>query len=198
MRFSRIAFCILLGASASTPICWGQCPFPKDVEAAVLISYLQEQRPTNQDPCIDDAFRRLNGMLPKPSLTDEQVRVLIRFLDYRRLPSASEQRGFQIHFSPTADQYPAVGSLFLIGSRANNLLVSALRNPGSKRFRENASLAWSLIHREDPSGGVRALVHAASSEGDPEAANNLLGAAIMAAKNCPADVKEKCNSELPH
>lgn len=198
MKLPNIMLSSLLGIGSCISACWGQCPYPDDANSAALIAYIQKHQAIEQDPCIDKSFKKLNKVLPTSDLTDEQILVLIRFLDHRRLPSAAEQQGFQVHFSPPADQYPAIGSIFLIGSRAGSLLLSALSGSGTPRFRENAALAWSLIHRDDPSDGVRALVQAASAQSDPEQANNLRDAAISVAHNCPASAKEKCDSELPH
>ena len=196
MKLFKIVSAVLIWTLASIPASWGECPFFENASAAALISYLQLHPSTEQDPCIDQAFKSLNSMLPTSNLTDDQIRVLIRFLDHRRLPTAEEEKGFLVHFSPPADHYPAVGSLSKIGLRASDLLLSALSGSSTSPFRENAALAWSLIHRDDPRGGVRALANAASSQSDPGRAKNLKDAAVVVARNCPANMREGCNSEL--
>jgi hypothetical protein len=194
MKVSKVVLGILLGLAACMPACSGQCPFPENADAATLISYLDERQSREQNACIDKSFEKLNGRLPNSDLTDEQVKVLIRFLDHQRLPTASEREGFVTHLSP---EYPATTSLMLIGRRASNLLLSAMSSPNTPRFRKSAAFAWSLIHRDDPSSGVQALVQAASAQNNSEQANNLRDAAVSVAQNCPANVRQKCDSELP-
>jgi hypothetical protein len=193
MKVSKVVLDILLGLGTGMPVCSGRCPFPENADAATLISYLDEHQSRERNACIDKSFEKLNSLLPNTDLTDEQVQVLIRFLDHQRLPTASEREGFVIHLSP---EYPATTSLLLIGRRASNLLLSAMSTPNTPRFRKSAALAWSLIHRDDPSSGVQALVQAASAQNDSEQANNLRDAAVSVAHNCPASVRQKCDSEL--
>jgi len=197
MKSPKIVLSVLIAMGGCIPVYSSECPFPEDAGASVLIDYLKDHRPEEENACIDRSFEKLKSQLTKSKLSDEQVGVLIRFLDHKRLPSAAEQQGFAIHFSPTAEQYPAVGSIFLLGGRAINPLLSALRTPEvTPRFQENAALAWSLIYRDDPSAGVRALVQAATSQSDPARASNLRKAAISVDHNCPESVRRECDSEL--
>ena len=196
MTVSKVAFGLFAWLAICVPTYSEECPFPKDADATTLISYLQVHQSTESNSCIDESFAELNRLLSHSDLTYEQVLVLIRFLDHRRLPSASEQKGFETHFPTPAEQYPAITSIFLIGPRAIKPLLSALGMSQTVRFRECATLAWSLIYRDDPVGGVRALLQAASLQNDRERVNNLRIAAVSAAHNCPEDVRERCASEL--
>jgi len=154
---------------------------------------LAGRQPAESDPCIDEAFEALNKLLPTAVLSDNQVTVLIRFLSHRRQPSPAEQKSFLIHQS---QPYPAVTSLFLLGTKAARPLIAVLAEPERPQFRENAVQAWTLIYRDHPKEGVRALAQAAASESDTQKANNLRDAAALVAHKCPIDMQQECETEL--
>ena len=198
MRVFRILICLWAAVSASHQIPASECPFPKGASAADLVSFLQAHGAKETNACIGSAFGNLNELLPKASLNDAEVSVIIRFLEYRRSPREDEMHGYRIHSNTLGDQYPAITSLFLIGPKASGQLISTLGKPNTQRFQENAEFAWSQIYRDNPVDGVRVLAHAALLEHDPERSKELRNATAAVAENCPQNVWHECASELPH
>jgi hypothetical protein len=193
----RLLASVVIFMGAALPVYSDECTYPKGEDVSALISFLGGHTSMKADSCVDQAFEKLNRDLRGTELSDAQISILIRLLDHRRLPTEAEQKGFDIHFSPRAEQYPAITSLFIVGPCAASLLLQALGSAETPLLRENAVFTWSLIYRDDPAKGVRALSQAASSQKDMEQMKNLKSAAIAAARSCPGSFKSKCDSELP-
>ena len=153
-----------------------------------LIAYLTKAR--QNEPDKDCVVLAIRGLGNKKSLRATEL--LINYLDYKRPLTNEEQAGVWIRTPSRGELYPAVTSLFSIGTGAIPSLLQAIANSERSSVKsDNAIYTLMLIHREDPVAAVKALGSSAATNTGIQA-ERLSGAAEDAAKLCLDDLRPKC------
>ena len=112
--------------------------------------------------------------------------VLAQHLDYAD-PVSAARRGF------LPEVYPALDAFASLREPACPPLVGAIASAETSNLaRQNATIAFSVIHAGNPPHGIAVLVRAAHEEQDPVASNRLMDAARWSAHRCPESVRNDC------
>ena len=144
--------------------------------------------------CAKAAFQLIRH-LPE----EEAIPILIKYLGYKRPQTDAEKHGFYIH-GPSPDVlYPAVESLYDIGSPAESRLIDAIARNDSKDSIEykNALYTLVLIHHSDMVPLLKAL-HGRSVElaGTPEGARLESVAQDVKKQHCQGKLQAACDNAL--
>jgi len=139
------------------------------------------------DACIAAAIRSLQY-----EHSDQVVNILTMFLDYRR-PTAS----LEVATGSTSEMYPAVSSLFAIGKQSLPALIKVvIANSSTKVAQDNAVRTIMLIHRDNPSAGIRFLLKEAGQSQDAGERSLLRQAANSGLRWCHGKHRAECDSAL--
>jgi len=181
-----VAFGIAAGQNAP------DCPVARSNDVSVLTDYLASHiHDLASRDCSVRVIRTL-GKLKNPN----SVRILVKYLDFRRPLSESEAKGFWIRTMSKEELFPAIESIFKIGRPAVAALIEQLGKESNEVRRENAIYALMLISRDDPPAAVASLRNAANRIVDKSAALRLMESARTAASLCVPEFRQKCEEML--
>lgn len=156
------------------------------------IQYLRGERASLEPACVRKALEKLAA--PRYA---SHAALVTRYLDYRAPGPPSRDVIIVQRIPATSDQYPAVGTLFLMGLGAAPAVEAVLRDADASALaRRNGIEAFALIHRAHPEQAVRKLRQASLAEKDPVAARLLSECAHKAAAWCGAGSEQACSEAL--
>jgi hypothetical protein len=139
--------------------------------------------------CVEFALRHLEYQS-----SEENAKLLIRYLDFTRPVSQAEHEGFMIHGPMTeANMHPAIGTLATFGKTAVQPLLSVIGDPPSELIAHNAIHALMGVFRDKPTEGIDLLKHQASVF-PPSKAANFKDAAQQALQWCGKRYRQQCES----
>ena len=184
---------VLLGLVAlQSALCAQQCPWGSNPVPTQILSYLKQHAPSEQNPCIDEAF----SLLKPEDVPDSAIPLIVSFLDHKRELNGAEQQGFVLHPKVYDYMYPATDLLFRLKKRAVPALVSVLATSTDETAQRGAFNTWQLIFRDDPPAGVRELLRRAGESQEPMSAARLQQVASKFAHSCLPDQRQQCTQAL--
>jgi len=194
MRAIRITIvsCIVSLMSICSAAIAQDCTALEKIDLDKLTSYLGDTLPNDANAeCITFAIKTIGRSRYEPA-----VKVLAKFLNFRRPPSALEKHYVLEHPPSVADMYPAAAALEEIGGVSPNAAAAVLEviesSMSSVTARENAVCVWMELHKYKPSKGIRLLRQAALGASDPTVKENLQWALSRAPTWCDPKDKTRC------
>jgi hypothetical protein len=189
----RCVWLILLIASLAKSVesqraLLNQSSSPEDLTSFLRASI--DAPPEKRDAaCIEFALRNLEYRS-----SEENARLLVRYLDFERRLSEGEREGFLIHGPSTeAHMHPAIGTLSTFGRTALPPLLSVIADPPSELVARNAIHALMSVFRDKPSEGIE-LLKSQVSISPPATAANFKAATRTALEWCSKRYRQQCES----
>lgn len=171
----------------------GECVLKQSSPPQDMISFLEasiDVPPEKRDAaCIEFAIRHLEYRS-----SEDNAKLLIRYLDFTRPLSPAEKEGFTIHGPMTeANMHPAIGVLATFGKTAVPPLLSVIADPPSEPVARNAIHALMGVFRRRPTEAI-GLLRSQASVSPPSQAANLRDAAQTALQWCRKQYGQQCES----
>lgn len=144
--------------------------------------------------CAMTAFQLIHGL---PS--QDAIPILIRLLGYKRPLREAERQGFLKHGPLPDTMYPAVKSLYQIGTSAEPALIEVIAQTEDKNSIEykNALYTLRLIRHFDVVPTIRLLRKRSLSLAGTPAATRLESAAVyLQARYCTGERSQRCEERL--
>jgi len=172
--------CVLLNRSSS----------PKDLTSFLRASI--EVPPERRDSaCIEFALRHLEYQS-----SEENAKLLVRYLDFSRPLSEAERAGFAIHGLMTeTNMHPAIGTLSTFGKTAVPPLLSVIADPPSELVARYAIRALMGVFRDRPFEGIE-LLRSQASVSPPSKAAKFRDAVQTALQWCGKQHRQQCESAV--
>jgi|ERR1700722_10178231 hypothetical protein len=163
---------------------------PQDL-ASFLRASLDVPPQRRDSACIEFALRRLEYQS-----SEENAKLLVRYLDFARPHSEAERAGFAIHGLMTeTNMHPAIGTLSTFGKTAVPALLSVIADPPSELVARYAIRALMGVFRDRPFEGIE-LLKSEASVSPPSKAAKFKAAAQTALQWCGHQYRQQCESAV--